>query len=238
MNVINKLRFFRWERGVAAIETVLNNSIKTNEPNVLTGSWTVGTITAKKLLGDGKKSQVETVNRLRFVGSEWTQEDFDTDIKHVYGQLNYLKRNASIAKSELANAILADNNGTVQYVTAPQRVTGRFQAEKLVAAKIVTRSFGDDIDPVVFLNSFVLKSQDIRISGGLQFANLVKITALNTSTINRIPVSNIARYSQENLFECPVQFINGFDVSGNVISPTINGISVVDEVMLASNISG
>ncbi len=189
-------------------------------------------------MGDGKKSQLGLINQLLFVGSEWNEQDFKTDIKHIYDQLNFLKKNASNAKSELANSILVDNNDIVQHVTVPQRVTGKIQTQDLLVSKIVTKSLNNDLDPTVFLNSFVLNSNNVQISGGLVFENLIKVNNLNTTTINRIHVANIARYSLENVFECPVQFTNGMDSYGNVVTPTINGMSVQNELMFASNISG
>lgn len=197
----------------------------------------MGRINATNLLGDGKKSQLGAVKNLQFVGSPWTDEDFETDMKQIYDELNYLRRNVSIAQSELAYAIMADN-GTVQHVTAAQQVTGKFNTQTLTTQKIVTASLRGDIEPAEFLNSFVLKSNDVRVSGGLVFLNPVKVSTLNASTINGVPVSHIARYSQDNVFECPVQFTNGIHANGNVLSPTINGVSVPDELMLVSSISG
>lgn len=230
--------FNRWEKNVMSIEKVLNNSLKVDQPNILDGSWDVEKIsTSNLLLENGKNLKEQIFQELKFIGSEWTEDDFKTDMRKIKAELSLLKKDVSFAKLELDNAILVDDDN-IQHVSSPQRVKGMFHAVHLRATKISTHTLADNLDVKTFLNLFVSKSSDIRIPGELVFENLATVAQLNATFLNQVPISSIAIYSKENVFECPVQFNDGLTAEGNVVTPTINGVRLAEELMLVSNISG
>jgi len=123
-------------------------------------------------------------------------------------------------------------------VRAKQIISGSFSTPSLMADSIYVEAINYQNNVTHFLSTLVQKEDSIHIQGSVAFNGDLRINNLFANELNGILVSNIARLSKANVFNCSVQFNNLFGVNGNIEAPQIGGHDLSEEILRVNDIQG
>ena len=153
---------FRWEKVVAAAQTILSDALSVSQSNIVTGHWVVGEITAAQVTFANTNQAAATrnfthssngaFNDFTFVSSRWEENDFQINLEETTLKLGQLHQRANEISEMLSDAIPL-NSEDVHLVRATQVISSTINCKALEAASIQVKTVNRQTNLSDFLSN-------------------------------------------------------------------------------------